>query len=68
VGDSDYEYVKTVRAAHLPRLFEALGVEVGDRKGLLRELDRRFHGNECFSAIGDFLDGHGIEHETFTWS
>ena len=67
-GDSDYEYVMTIPATSLPALYELLNVEVGDRKTLLEALAKRFHGNKCFSAIGDFLDQNSIEHETFTWA
>jgi hypothetical protein len=67
-GDSDYEYVMTIPAKSLPPLYGLLGVEVGDRRALLKALARRFHGNKCFSAIGDFLDQNSIEHKTFTWT
>lgn len=67
-GDSDYEYVMTIPASSLPPLYRLLGVEVGDRKRLLGALAKRFHGNKCFSSLGDFLDQNGIEHETFTWA
>ena len=67
-GDSDYEYVMTIHDRSLPPLYRLLGVEVGDRKMLLDALAKRFHGNKCFSAIGDFLDQNSIEHETFTWA
>ena len=67
-GDSDYEYVMTIPDRSLPALYRLLGVEEGDRKMLLDALAKRFHGNKCFSAIGDFLDQNSIEHETFTWA
>ena len=67
-GDSDYEYIMTIPAKRLPRLYGLLGVEEGDRKTLLDTLAKRFHGNKCFSAIGNFLDQNSIEHETFTWA
>jgi hypothetical protein len=67
-GDSDYEYVMTIPAPSLPPLYGLLNVKEGDRKKLLKALAERFQGNKCFSAIGDFLDQNGIEHETFTWS
>jgi hypothetical protein len=67
-GDSDYEYVMTIPVKSLPQLYRLLGVEVGDRKALLGALAKRFTGNKCFSAIGDFLDQNNIEHKTFTWT
>jgi len=67
-GDSDYEYVMTIPGEGVDALYGLLKVEAGDRKGLLKALADRFHGNECFSEIGDFLDRNGIEHETFRWT
>ena len=67
-GDSDYEYVMTILQRSLPLLYRLLGVEEGDRKMLLKALAKRFHGNNCFSALGDFPDKNNIEHETFTWT
>jgi len=67
-GSSDYEYVMTIPAISLPPLYRLLGVEVDDRKTLLKALAKRFHGNKCFSALGDFLDQNSIKHETFTWT
>ena len=67
-GDSDYEYVVTIPATSLPPLYRLLGVEVDDRKTLLEALAKRFHGNECYSAIRGFLDQNSIEYESFTWT
>jgi len=67
-GDSDYEYVMTIPASSLPQLYRLLDVKVGDRRRLLKVLAERFHGNHCFSAIGDFLEENNIEHESFTWA
>jgi hypothetical protein len=67
-GDSDYEYVLTIPAKSLPSLYGLLGVKAGNRKVLLKALAKRFHGNKCFSDIGDFLDQNNIEHKTFTWT
>jgi len=67
-GDSDYEYVMTIPATSLVKLYRLLNVEEGDRTGMLKALGKRFHGNECFSDIGDFLDQNGIDHKTFRWA
>ena len=67
-GDSDYEYVITIPANSLPPLYGLLGVELGDHKALLEAIAKRFHGNQCFSAIGDFLKQNKIENESFTWA
>ncbi len=67
-GDSDYEYVMTIPEKNLPRLYDLLNVKTGNQRALLKALAKRFHGNKCFSALGDFLDQNGIDHETFTWA
>jgi hypothetical protein len=67
-GDSDYEYVMTIPRKSVDQLYGLLDVKMGDRKTLLKAISKRFHGNECFSAIGDFLDQNNIDHETFTWA
>ena len=67
-GDSDYEYVMTIPAAGLPALCGLLKVEVDDRKGLLKAIAKRFHGNECWSSLGEFLATNNIDHDSFTWA
>ena len=67
-GDSDYEYIMTIPGKGVKQLYGLLNVKVGDRKALLKALSKRFYGNKCFSAIGDFLDQNSIENETFTWA
>ena len=67
-GDSDYEYIMTIPGKSVIRLYGLLNVEEGDRSGLLKALRKRFHGNTCFSAIGDFLDQNDIDHGTFHWA
>lgn len=66
-GDSDYEYGMTIPGEGVDALYGLLNVEAGNRRGLLKALAERFHGNECFSQIGDFLDQNGIEHATSRW-
>jgi hypothetical protein len=67
-GDSDYEYIMTIPATSVASLYGLLDVEAGNRKKLLKALAKRFHGNKCFSAIGNFLDQNSIKHKTFTWT
>lgn len=67
-GDSDYEYVMTVPVAGLPPLYGLLNVKADDRKGLLRAIARRFHGNECWSNLEKFLAKNNIDHDSFTWA
>jgi hypothetical protein len=66
-GDSDYEYDMVIPAEGVDALYGLLNVRAGDKKGLLKALAERFHGNRCFSEIGDFLDEHGIAHGTSRW-
>ena len=66
-GDSDYEYIMTIAATSVASLYRLLDVEAGNRKRLLKALAKRFHGNECFSAIGDLLEENNIEYNRFTW-
>ena len=67
-GSSDYEYVMAIPTANLPRVYGLLNVKVGDRMSLLTALAQRFHGNRCFSAIGEFLEENEIEYESSTWA
>ena len=68
LGDSDYEYIMTIPATSVASLYGLLDVEAGNRKKLLKALAKRFHGNECFSAIGDLLEENNIEYDRFTWA
>jgi len=68
LGDSDYEYIMTIPAASVSLLYGLLDAKAGQRKGLLKALALRFHGNKCFSEIGDFLDANDIEYSRFTWT
>jgi len=66
-GDSDYEYDMVIPAEGVDTLYGLLNVKAGDKKELLKALAERFHGNTCFSEIGDFLDEHGVKHGTYRW-
>jgi len=68
LGDSDYEYMMTIPAASVGRLYGLLDVKAADRKGMLKALAERFNGNKCFSEIGDFLDENNVEYRRFTWT
>lgn len=67
-GDSDYEYVLTLPAESVARLYALLGVAAGDRRALLKALEARFGGHRCFSAIREWLDEHDVPYESFTWT
>ncbi|MCI0472467.1 MAG: hypothetical protein L0Y76_02675, partial [Ignavibacteria bacterium] len=61
-------YVLTIPAESMSKVFMLLGVTDNDRQVLLQTLAKRFHENDCFSAIGKFLDQNNIKHQTFTWA
>jgi len=67
-GDSDYEYSATVHPAEVEKLYRVLAISVGDRRGMLTELAKRFNTNTCYSDFRIFLDQHEIKHEGFSWS
>jgi len=67
-GDSDYEYILTIRKPEVARVFEALNISFGEQVMLLQALAGRFNDNYCFSNIEKFLTENGIKHERFTWT
>jgi len=67
-GDSDYEYSRTVRMEHIPKLCELLQCDPTDKEAILNEVAKRFNGNYSYSEFTDFLTEHGIENEGFTWA
>jgi len=67
-GDSDYEYILTIPPAGVALLYGLLEVNPGSRRKLLKAIAKRFSGNNCFSAIGDFLEENEIEYSRFTWA
>ena len=66
-GDSDYEYMITVKKEDIQSLYTALNIETGNKASLLKALAKRFHGNHCFSEIREFLDLNNIKCEGFSW-
>jgi hypothetical protein len=66
-GDSDYEYTITIKKENIGPLIKALGVD-DDQVLVLQALVKQFQGNHCFSALGDFLEKHNIEHVRFSWA
>lgn len=67
-GDSDYEYMVTVKKKHIPALCNALGIENNTDKEILKAIAGRFKGNHCFSEFRDFLERHDIVSEGFSWT
>ncbi len=68
LGDSDYEYATGVRGDDLLKLYSLLGVEAGDKEGLLKALADKFHTNSCYSEFQSFLNNHDIKAESFSWT
>lgn len=60
-GFREYEWAWTVRAAHVPKLLEALGAG----GPVLAVLEHRFSGEKA-AGLKQFLDDHEIPHES--WS
>lgn len=45
-----------------------LGVTTSNRRKLLKALAERFHENDCYSRIRDFLNENDISYESFRWT
>ena len=67
-GDSDYEYITTIPAEEVKKLYLALLIEAGNKTALLSGLSRRFSTNSCYSDLRNFLDQQGIRYESFSWT
>lgn len=63
-GDYDYEYIITVEAADLNRLYTALKT---NETNLLTCLKDRFSGERAFSKAKKFLEAREIPFDFFTW-
>jgi hypothetical protein len=67
-GDSDYEYMYTIKLEGVQKMYALLGVKVDDRAALLQVLKQRFSVNEAYSLMGNFLNQHEIMHSAFTYT
>jgi hypothetical protein len=67
-GDSDYEYITTVTADQLTKLYAVLGVEADDKEKLLTMLSQRFNTNSCYTDVRNFFDQHDIRYESSSWN
>jgi len=67
-GDSDYEYSYTIEAAEVKKLYPLLGIAGSDKRSLLREIKKRFGGNNAYSKFGDFMEENNIDFKGFTWA
>jgi hypothetical protein len=68
LGDSGYEYSTTVHRNDVARLYQAFAVPIGDRDEMLSVLKARYHGDDCDSAIRDYLRQQGIPFTTSSWT
>jgi hypothetical protein len=66
-GDSDYEYMMTLPAESVSKLYKVLHVEEGNKELLLDVLAEAYDMNECFTLLGNLFDKHGISYESFSW-
>jgi hypothetical protein len=67
-GDSDYEYMITVSAVELPKLYELNQVILGEKKKLITTLAKSFSLNEAFSKFEEYLQKNNIAFTSFTYS
>lgn len=67
-GDSDYEYTYTIQPEELNKFYPIFGLDIGDKIGLLTEIQKRFGVNEAYSLFGEFMRKNNIEFKHFTWS
>jgi len=67
-GDSDYEYILTVPADEVSRLYPLLKVKQGDKESLLNKIAAKYNTNTCYSDFMSFLERNNIKFETFTWT
>jgi hypothetical protein len=67
-GDSDYEYMMTLPAESVTKLYKVLHVEEGNKELLLDVLAEAYDMNECFTLLGKLFDKHKINYESFSWT
>jgi hypothetical protein len=63
----DYEYNLTVKAADLPALYTALGLNNPETGAFLAHLKTHYGHGTGFSALMDLLKKQNIKHDTFFW-
>jgi len=67
-GDSDYEYILTIRREQVLSICQEFKTDVANHSALLQEMAKRFQGNTCFSDIEKFLTERSIKYERFSWT
>ena len=66
-GDYDYEYEYTIEPDEVDKLYALLGVDPGDKEGLLAAIKQQFSFNEAYSKFGEFLTMNNIQYSAFSW-
>jgi hypothetical protein len=67
-GDSDYEYSVTIPDDEVKKLYTLMGVNDGDKYGLIQAIADKYNTNTCYSEFRDFLDKNEIKSEGFSWT
>ena len=67
LGSSEYEYFLSVSKAELPKLYQALNLELDKRSLLLSEIKTRFNGKTAFSDFMSWLEEKEIKGEFFSF-
>lgn len=63
----DYEYSLTVKAADLPALYAALGLNNPEPGAFLAHLKTVYGHGKGFSELMELLKKHNITYDTFFW-
>ena len=50
-GDSDYEYITTIRPDEVKKLYAVLNIPLGSKNELLSFLQAHYNTNTCYSGI-----------------
>ncbi len=67
-GDSDYEYLYTVKSEEVLKLYELFNLKHDDQSNLLKKIQSNFSGNKAYSEFGKFMDDNNIKYTAFTWA
>ncbi len=66
-GDIDYEYSYTISPKEVVKFYPIFQLQMGDKFGLLQEIQSRFSVNEAYSLFGEFMKQNGIQYTSFSW-
>ncbi len=67
-GDSDYEYTYTIEPEEVSKFYPLFNLDIGDKRGFLQEIKKRFGVNEAYSLLGEFMRQNDIKFQSFTWT